>query len=256
MPTPPIAPADLQLPAYVRVRLGDRAHYISEHGFADDRLGLDWWNAALRAATLGEFRVSVDPADNGSRRLTREALFQLGDTANERGWDRDSTLTLLWHVLAWGSGTSRRTNLTRIKAFAGTDSTAGHHVDLLAEAAKHARARSPRAAYSTLIAPGRGKIPGLGPAFFTKFLYFAAGDNTQHGCLILDARVAANLYAAGWSALPHRAVRGRPTFSYNWYTETYSSYCDILWRWAQSVEGPAVSPDEIERALWDGPPPQ
>lgn len=95
-------------------------------------------------------------------------------------------------------------------------------------------------------------IPGLGPAFFTKVLYFASETTTGTRCLILDARVAANLYSAGWKTLPHRGGN----FSYNWFTTTYVDYCELLARWAEEASqelGTTVWPDEIERTLFEGP---
>ena len=39
--------------------------------------------------------------------------------------------------------------------------------------------------------------------------------------------------------------------SYNWYTDTYVSYCSLLGTWA-AASGPGVTPDMFERALFDG----
>jgi hypothetical protein len=94
-------------------------------------------------------------------------------------------------------------------------------------------------------------IPALGPAFFTKFLYFAGVGEGSTPCLILDARVAASLYEAGWTDLPRSARKNGYSFSYNWYTDTYVSYCELLKRWADA-HGPKTRPDEIERALFEG----
>lgn len=40
------------------------------------------------------------------------------------------------------------------------------------------------------------------------------------------------------------------TYSYNWYTATYVSYCELLERWAYQ-SGAEVTPDMFERALFD-----
>ena len=95
-------------------------------------------------------------------------------------------------------------------------------------------------------------IPALGPAFFTKFLYFAGKGRGTTPCLILDARVASSLYEAGWTDLPHSARKNGYSFSYNWYTDTYVSYCELLQGWADA-HGSKTRSDEIERALFAGP---
>ncbi len=48
-------------------------------------------------------------------------------------------------------------------------------------------------------------------------------------------------------------VRGQ--YSYNWYTDTYVSYCQLLDRWAREESerhASTIWPDEIERALFEG----
>lgn len=207
------------------------AGYVLDHGFSRDQIGPEWWAAPAR---LIEIRF---PAGDG--RLTRAVLFERADTLNSRS-DAE-LLDFLWHVLAWGSGTSRRMNDVRIASAREPAAIA-----LLRKAFDSARTGKPREAYATLIRTGGGKIAGLGPAFFTKFLYFAAGA-TPDGVrpLILDARVARGLDAAGWKLAPGATDR----FSYNWYTDTYADYCDLLARWAKET---GVRADVIERALFEG----
>lgn len=51
---------------------------------------------------------------------------------------------------------------------------------------------------------------------------------------------------------PHRGSK----FTYNWFTTTYVAYCGLLQRWAVEATqelGLRVWPDEIERALFEGP---
>ena len=154
--------------------------------------------------------------------------------------DDDSLLCFLWHVLAWGSGTSRRNNDRRI-------ASCKQHVPLLRDAFEASRSSEPRTAYGMLIRRGGAQIPHFGPAFFSKFLYFA-NDNSTPRCLILDARVARSLWNLGWSMAPK--YRGH-SFSYNWYTDTYVSYCALLESWAAASEH-KITADMFERALFDG----
>jgi hypothetical protein len=120
---------------------------------------------------------------------------------------------------------------------------------LLRTAAELAR-HSPTEAFEMLHPGGRGAIAHLGPAFGTKFLYFAGAGEVGHPCFILDARVAAALRDLGWSSL---GTRG------GWGAATYTRYCRLLARWAIELSsgGPPVAGDQIEKWLFDrgGPTP-
>lgn len=253
------APDHVEIPRYVTTWLGHRDRSVLAHGFTADELRPTWWADTVSSeglATEGSFAIALASTVDGVPMLTRQALFEMAgrlDTSDDSAW-----LEFLWHVLSWGSGRSRRNNRKRIRSFADPAWRADR-VAFLRLAAQHARDGDARAAYSGLIQRGGGKIPALGPAFFTKFLYFATANVTGEQaspadgrrCLILDARVARNLHAAGWTTLPHRGQN----FSANWYTETYVSYCDLLHRWAtQQTQalGTVIAPDELERALFAG----
>ncbi|MBY9074230.1 hypothetical protein K1X13_05280 [Nocardioides sp. WL0053] len=224
-------PADLTPPDSLLARLSttDRTEYIDRHGFGRAQLKPEWW--IKRGVT-----IHLPSSADGEPVLTRSDLFQMADHVS----DDDSLLAVLWHVLAWGSGTSRRNNDRRIDS-------CKQHISLLKLAFDAARGSDPRTAYGTLIRRGGAKIPHFGPAFFSKFLYFASEDSTPR-CLILDARVARSLWSLGWSMAP--TYRGR-SFSYNWYTDTYVSYCALLESWAAASEHD-ITADMFERALFDG----
>lgn len=252
----------LELPEYVVPRLGDRVGNVVDHGFGEGRLALSWWNGELADLVkdgLPEVRVGVDPNENGSAKLTRGELFTLARTLDSDA-DDASILFFLCHVLLWGSGKRPRNNRRRLRSFTGSDATG--RIGLLREAALAARAGERREAYSMLIRPGRAAIPYLGPAFYTKYLYFVSAEVSTNPCYILDARVAESLYdrGRGWSDISRTpARRGQGwSFSFNWYTDTYVGYCELLDRWALAASkqiGVSVAADEIERALFDGPPP-
>ena len=249
MAHPAIAPRDLTLPAYVRSRLHHRDRYVLAHGFDSRTVGVDWWARRLRAHGLNQ-RVEVFD-HGGAARLTRGDLFQLGSQAAGPDASKDQVLTFLWHVLAWGTDQSQRGNLKRIQAFMG-EADRRQHTHLLAEALALAREGDAPSAYRALIRRGGGRVSGLGPAFFTKLLYFASEDCPGTRCLILDARVAGALAQAGWESLPRSPRNG---YSYNWYTDTYASYCALLQRWANEesdAHSGRVWPDEIERSLFEG----
>lgn len=243
-----LAPGDLKMPDFIRPTLGHRADRVLGHGFSDRDIGCEWWRTALERHDLAP---AVRLHQHGDKELlTRGDIFAIGRVATAPDATDDDVLSLLWHALAWGTGSSQRGNARRIESLTGADRAV--NVELLRTAAKHAMDGDPASAYSTLICRGGGRIRGLGPAFFTKFLYFASEGTTGTRCLILDARVAGELGLAGWASLPHRGG----SYSYNWYTDTYVSYCELLAHWAEEESDrlkTTVWPDEIERALFAGP---
>jgi hypothetical protein len=68
-----------------------------------------WWNTALAARDLPG-RLTTGPPGADPALLTRAELFRMG-RALESNQD---VLRLLWHVLAWGSGSKLRLNRRRL----------------------------------------------------------------------------------------------------------------------------------------------
>jgi hypothetical protein len=222
-----VAPPGLAVPRSLIdvVSAKDRTGYIVAHGFTREEIRPQWW-------ARHEIEITFPSTIDGVSKLTRGDLFAMAETVRSDG----DLLRFVWHVLAWGSGDARRNNLKRIESCRAS-------TPLLRQAFEAARASDPRKAYGSLIRPGRAAVPHLGPAFFSKLLYFAS-EGAQQRCLILDARVARSLFNLGWSIAPTYPTK---TFSYNWYTDTYVSYCELLTCWAE-VAGNA---DMFERALFD-----
>lgn len=201
----------------------DVAAYIHGHSVAVNRA---WWHTALTAHGF--------PDDLLAQRITRGDLFELADAATA---GRDGALRLLWNAVAWGSGMKPRLGRARIRAVAADPD---HAADLLRTAARLARS-SPREAYALLRPGDRSNAIGfLGPAFFTKYLYFAGGGRSDHPCCILDARVATTLHRAGWSSLPTDT---------NWLASAYQRYNELLADWKSRTGAPRL--DVIERWLFD-----
>ncbi|MBC2590391.1 hypothetical protein NPA35_00670 [Rhodococcus aetherivorans] len=102
----------------------------------------------------------------------------------------------------------------------------------------------PEKTYALLYPGNRTLIPFLGPAFFTKFLYFAGAGAPTQPSLILDSRVATALHRAGWTSL---GTRG------GWPAQTYRRYTALLARWADeyALEQQGSGTDVLERWLFD-----
>ncbi|MBN6039965.1 hypothetical protein [Amycolatopsis sp. 195334CR] len=189
------------------------------------RIRTQWWHDAI--TTRGLPGKPPDGAD-----LTRAQVWSAAD---------EDVFTLLWRALAWGSGSYLRDNARRLD---GVRADLAHAEKVLGAAAETAR-HDPGAAYGLLRPGPYNAIRSLGPAFFTKFLYFAGGGAPDHPCLILDRVVATALRDhAGWTSL----YCTRP-----WPAQTYQRYCDLLARWGRQHHRAA---DEFERALFAGPLPR
>jgi hypothetical protein len=213
-----------------------RSESIDHHAVA---VPTDWWNAALAHYRLPGGPVVGHTGRDGTTRISRGQLFALASDTDPS--DEHDVLRLLWHVLAWGSGFKIRHNHKRLKGIAEKPAAAAA---TLGAAACLARS-DPQAAYAQLYRVTGVPIPHLGPAFFTKFLYFTGAGVHAHPCTILDSRVAYSLRTrCGWDSLH---IGG------NWPPRTYRRYCTLLARWAaeeSARSGRDVGPDEIERWLF------
>lgn len=151
----------------------------------------------------------------------------------------DSAVQLFYASMAWGLGKKARNLHRRLQALSSEATR-----QRLADAWEAVReGRSPVDCYEMLIDPkGRGRIYYLGPAFASKYLYFATGTTAAPRCLILDGVVARKLRPLVW---PNAPTAG-------WWPATYGRYCALLERWAveQSLLGRPTQPDQIEMALF------
>jgi hypothetical protein len=97
---------------------------------------------------------------------------------------------------------------------------------------------------SSFQAPGTGRLKHWGPAFFTKFLFFAGGATPLPlRPLVLDARVAAGLHAV--TGMPRLVRSGRAC---SWSHFRYEVY--LHWARSQATLH-RVSPDNVEYALFE-----
>jgi hypothetical protein len=162
----------------------------------------------------------------------RDELFRVAAVARNGGDER--LLQLFWDILAWGVMGNFR-NAGRIVDFAATDDGRVRLVTALRTAADASYAGKIEDAYRAFV---DHKIPRLGPAFFSKVLFFT-GDRASHEprCLIFDSRVE--------SALP--MVTGRHYSLARKPVEVYALYCRDLHDWSQQH---GVSPEAIEARLY------
>ncbi|AXJ11419.1 hypothetical protein CFN17_18730 [Arthrobacter sp. PM3] len=143
--------------------------------------------------------------------------------------------------MAWGTGTRHRLNLKRIDAV---------YQDLpraegILRSAYIDASTSARDGYTSMRGPrNTNAFKFLGPAFFTKVLYFAGAGDPGHPCLIVDDRVLATLRA---EAGPDDK---RFSYRYGYPVSTYESAVNVMQDWASTAAddlGREIAADEVER---------
>lgn len=218
-PMAPIARTDttvLALPADCRRWLSttgtDRRHAVIEQTIPVD---LQWWDDSVAAFGVPGGPLQREGVGGGRIELSRGQVFAAAADLSEPA----AVWRLLWLSMAWGTGSRRRQVHRRMRAAAADPH---RYVEALTNAAELSRT-DPEKAYALLYPGDRTLIPFLGPAFFTKFLYFAGAGAPTHPSLILDSRVATALHRAGWTSL---GTRG------GWPAQTYRRYTELLGRWA------------------------
>jgi hypothetical protein len=196
------------------------------------------WQRALATRDLRPAEGKLDSGQHIS--VTRNEVFDLGDQTPTAA----NAFQLLYYSLAWGLGTRAPRLHQRLDSLAAQEENAGH---LLLDAWTLVRDGAPtRKAYAALTSNrGAGRIPWFGPAFSTKFLYFAQGSAARPRHVILDQVVAKNLRPDAWPQAP----------TAGWWPETYERYSRLLDRWADEATerletARRVRPDEIELTLF------
>lgn len=156
-------------------------------------------------------------AESSPVTVSRQTLFAL---APHEDSNDDQILSFAFHVLFWGSGSSRRNNRQRIAAILEPE---GREIlRSFAVAGKD----DPRTLFRLFRPERRNLISYLGPAFFTKLMYFG-GNSLEHPSLIVDNRVLKSL---------HRTEIGRhlPVI-HNYGLNTYLEACKVMHEIAEAA---------------------
>lgn len=225
-------PLPAPVPEDLRAWIDDhpRSSAIDDHGFD---LNVGWWNQRMQNLPGGPVLGMNDDIDHGV--ISRASLFSFADSAvqDESG---ASALRLLWHTLAWGSGSNHRNSQRRISSV-GALPDPGAFFLLAAQLSRS----DPKAAFLTF-QPRGNAVKYLGPNFFTKFMYFAGGGKLDHRCLIVDNRVLKTLHRVTGQALFQPG-----TTNYGWKTYLAALHQMELWAERLSTTSRTVAPDEVER---------
>lgn len=199
----------------------------------------DRWQKALHARGLPLARGKF--ATGGRITISRAELFGIGQQVPTP----DGAMQLLYHALAWGLGMRALWLHLRLNGLAKDPD---HAAATLQDSWTAARsAESPSTVYRTLTTErGGGRIQQLGPAFGTKFMYFAEGTSPTPRHLILDRVVATKLKKL--EVWPDARTDA-------WAPGTYESYCQLLKQWAAEATqrldiDPQVRADQIEMTLF------
>ncbi|WP_398865852.1 8-oxoguanine DNA glycosylase OGG fold protein [Streptomyces stephensoniae] len=182
-----------------------------------------WWPTALDEC----------PHEGRWPRVDRRAVFGIARQADTTEGRRH----LLVAALVWGTGTRAQSVNRRARIFGHStpediDAQLGEALDVL-------RAQGAADAYRAF--NNEQRLPYLGPAFFTKVLYFAGHDRATvpYRPVILDSVVVRALKANG-AVDPGWPENG-------WTTDQYRLYADGVHEYAQAR---GVLPDQVEAALF------
>lgn len=134
--------------------------------------------------------------DSADVRVTRQSLLDSADGLKTG----EDAVDFYVRVCSWGAGTKAQRIARCVKPLHQPDAA-----ESLVQSHAMVRSGDPVGAYAAMWRGGAHRIKYLGPAFFTKWLYFSAygtWNSTTAAPLILDARVANTLgwWSYGWSA--------------------------------------------------------
>lgn len=173
-----------------------------------------WWTRYFTGELAHFWPPQLDqsePDQGGYRWISRSGVFDIAATEAEH---RALHTAVAAHV--WGVGFTARMSIGRlVRAF----TTNVHTVeDNLREAATILDKDGAVAAYESMLAGRAAQTKFMGPAYFTKYLFFTGYRDTTAELrpLILDKRVA--------TALRARGVFGPKSGNADWSSDLYQRY--------------------------------
>lgn len=186
-----------------------------------------WWSAHLAEAGFTSIASKFTTAS-----ICRQDLFSSAprDLSN-----RELVLEFAFRVIAWGSGTSPRNNIRRLGSLRNLQ--AQEQLLRGLELASVGDFES----FHMFQSKGRNNIPFLGPAFFSKIMYFAGSGQSQHPLLIIDQRVLNTLKDTSYAGSLKKVANFGPN--------TYFNACNALLDIAQTAQAEGVThctPDLVE----------
>lgn len=184
----------------------------------------EWWPKGLAALPYAGRWPTVD----------RRTVFQMAKHADTSEGRRD----LLIAALVWGTGTSARGVVRRMRIFHENDI---HWLDERICRAKAAIDRGDPVAAYLVLNDRDARVKHFRPAFFSKLLYFASADRPvgDRWPLIIDSNVAIALNELSpqkWEA------------DEQWDSKKYATYLELAHSWADRW---GAEPDVVERRLFE-----
>lgn len=175
--------------------------------------------------------LSPDNSDEKGRAyVSRSSLFDLAEKVDSE----ETALNFFVAVYSWGVGSKARGVARGSRVIAEPDAAQRLYEGLSLFKENNF---DPKVGYEQFYFKANSRIKFLGPAFFTKLLYFYGHEGTSgrdRAPVILDQRVAR---AIGWPAR-------------SWWTpDEYSDYIDLVDEVRTSVD-PVIASDAIEYALF------
>jgi hypothetical protein len=193
------------------------------------------WRPWLRDCEPAAEVLSTVGGDAARTEISRTNLVNYAK--NAKSGDPDNLVRLFVATMMWGSGTTNGRG-PRNTSLALRDPRLADTLGLTQELVL---AGNPEGAYAAF------RVDGLGPSFFTKWLWAVAlGTKITPTPLILDERVWASLGALGWSSLEAAGSRRRAL--------RYRAYLETMADWARADLPGITSPEDLEEVLfqWRG----
>lgn len=173
-----------------------------------------WWRRYFTGELAHFWPSQLDqsePDDDDYRWVSRKDIFAIAGTESEH---RELHTAVAAYV--WGLGKNAYSIGRLVRAFTANVDTVENNLRLAASILTEDGAV---AAYGSMLSGGRAQTKFMGPAYFTKFLFFIGYQNsavTGLRPLILDKRVA--------TALRGRGVFGPKAGDADWPSTLYDRY--------------------------------